>query len=255
MQSKGTDPCSGRGHFEMVQRLFHNRREFVARNFPALRRCVSTSAINLAAASGHLGIVKFLHEHQGGNCTTKAMDLAAANGHLQVVQWLHENCTKGCTVDAIDEAASNGHFYVVRWLIQNRDDGFTSIGINQAAAKGHQELLDLLASSRPDLKLSESTAQKAMNQNHFDIIEWFLKHDLSLVSDRISSMRLQHHDQLLSSYTDEYDLIEPEPTESDELDDKVEIEEETEDKEDDYAENDLEADDEEPALVIVPFDP
>ena len=41
------------------------------------------------------------------------MNLAANSGHLEVVQWLHDNRSEGCTTDAMDRAAGKGHFEVV----------------------------------------------------------------------------------------------------------------------------------------------
>ena len=40
--------------------------------------------------------------------------MAAANGHLEVLKWLDETRDEGCTAWAVDEAAKNGHFEVVK---------------------------------------------------------------------------------------------------------------------------------------------
>jgi hypothetical protein len=47
-----------------------------------------------------LEVVKWLHEHRAGGCTTGAMDSAAANGNFDLVKWLHENTAAGCTHEA-----------------------------------------------------------------------------------------------------------------------------------------------------------
>jgi hypothetical protein len=49
-------------------------------------------------------------------CTGWAMNLAAANGHLEVVKWLHANRREGCMMDAMEYAARNGHLEVVKFL-------------------------------------------------------------------------------------------------------------------------------------------
>lgn len=49
---------------------------------------------DLAAQNGQMDA---LTSGQAKEFSTKAMDLAAANGHLDVVKWLHENRTEGCT--------------------------------------------------------------------------------------------------------------------------------------------------------------
>lgn len=49
---------------------------------------------DLLAQNGQLGLLK---SGQAKEFSTQAMDLAAANGHLEVVKWLHEKRTEGCT--------------------------------------------------------------------------------------------------------------------------------------------------------------
>jgi hypothetical protein len=43
--------------------------------------------MDMAATSGHLDMVRFLHEHRGEGCTGKAMERAAMNGRLDVVRF------------------------------------------------------------------------------------------------------------------------------------------------------------------------
>ena len=64
--------------------------------------------IDIAAARGHLDMVKYLHDHNIGTCTVNAIDIAALNGHTDVVKFLYENRTEGCTTIAIDLAARGG---------------------------------------------------------------------------------------------------------------------------------------------------
>lgn len=49
---------------------------------------------DLLARNGQLDLLK---SGQAKEFSPAAMDLAAANGHLDVVKWLHENRTEGCT--------------------------------------------------------------------------------------------------------------------------------------------------------------
>ena len=76
----------------------------------------SKNAIDWAAKSGHLEVVKFLHENRKEGCTTSAMNLAAGNGHLNVVKFLHENRKEGCTYGAMFWAKKNGHFDIVSYI-------------------------------------------------------------------------------------------------------------------------------------------
>lgn len=72
----------------------------------------SDQAMVLAAAQGHLGMVKFLHCNRKEGATVEAMNLASICGHLDVVKWLHANRTEGCTTRAMDGAARNAHIHV-----------------------------------------------------------------------------------------------------------------------------------------------
>ena len=46
------------------------------------------------------------------------MDDAASSGHLEVIKWLHNNnSTEGCSTNAMGYAASNGHLEIVKWMI------------------------------------------------------------------------------------------------------------------------------------------
>lgn len=72
----------------------------------------SDQAMVLAAAQGHLGMVKFLDGNRKEGATVEAMNLASTCGHLDVVEWLHANRTEGCTTRAMDGAARNAHIHV-----------------------------------------------------------------------------------------------------------------------------------------------
>ncbi|RHZ37997.1 hypothetical protein DYB31_009877 [Aphanomyces astaci] len=73
--------------------------------------------LDLAAANGHMRVLKFLDAvvgHEG--CTTFAMDVAAHRGDLDVVRYLHAHRNEGCSDQAIMDAAENGHLEVVQFL-------------------------------------------------------------------------------------------------------------------------------------------
>ena len=75
--------------------------------------------INLACELGFLPIVIYLTLIKT-DCDESAMDLAAANGHLDLVQWLHENRSEGCSTAALNGAAKNCFIDVVKWMVVNR---------------------------------------------------------------------------------------------------------------------------------------
>ena len=98
--------------------------------------------MDVAASSGNLELVKFLHENRTEGCTVNAMNGAARNGHLDIVEWLHLNRNEGCTTNAMDGAAANGHINVLEWLHANRSEGYTDQILSVAARNGHMETVE-----------------------------------------------------------------------------------------------------------------
>lgn len=82
-------------------------------------------AIVNACKSGHLKIVKWLHEHTHLMFTTEAMDEASKYGHIDIVKFLHFNRNEGCTSLALENAiryrpdSSIKHIEVAKFLIEN----------------------------------------------------------------------------------------------------------------------------------------
>lgn len=73
----------------------------------------TSEAIDAAAASGHLDVVRWLTANMPEmHATTRAMDTAACEGHLEMVKFLHESRQEGCTTEAMDSAARRGHLEV-----------------------------------------------------------------------------------------------------------------------------------------------
>lgn len=88
----------------------------VEHNYGECTGCV----IDCAAIHGDLELLKWLHANCSSDCSTHAMDGAAAHGDLDIVKWIHENRSEGCTDDAVRRAMAQGHFEIAKWLLQNR---------------------------------------------------------------------------------------------------------------------------------------
>ncbi|KAF0692332.1 Aste57867_16589 [Aphanomyces stellatus] len=150
------------GNLELV-------RELHARELELELRCTE-SAMNDAAARGHLDVVKFLHQHRVEGCSTKAMDGAAKNGYLEMVQWLHEHRTEGCTTQAMDNAAANGHVDILEFLHNHRTEGATQFAIQRANTKGHVQCVEWLKTTlgfvlwTPE-EVAEANAQRAVRRD------------------------------------------------------------------------------------------
>ncbi|KAG1706238.1 hypothetical protein DVH05_001386 [Phytophthora capsici] len=142
------------------------------------------TAMDAAAANGHLTVLLFLQEvhdemrqskEKAGltlpTCTVEAMDNAAANGHLAVVQWLHEHRKEGCTPKAMGQAARNGHLEVVKWLFDNRPDGYAASAMDSAAESGNLELVKWLHFNT-SIGCTTRAMENAAGSGYLDILKW-----------------------------------------------------------------------------------
>ncbi|GMF44317.1 unnamed protein product [Phytophthora fragariaefolia] len=200
------DVAAANGHLEIVQYLlqvgsseyahFHKRQRTrrYSRNLTSdtlhcddlderADAACTASAMDGAAAGGHLNVVRWLHENRPEGCTTAAMNMAAANGHLEMVVWLHNNRSEGCTTDAIDAAARGGHLDVIKWLHAHRSEGCTTMAMNNAAATGSLAVLKWLHEN-----CSEGCTAAAMDgaaaYAHLDTVKWLHRNRSEGCSER-----------------------------------------------------------------------
>ncbi|KAJ3101369.1 hypothetical protein HDU97_001410 [Phlyctochytrium planicorne] len=129
--------------------------------------------MDAAASGGHLDVLLFLHE-KGYECTKAAMDLAAAHGHSKIVQWLHENRNEGCSTAAMNEAVAGCHIEIVKFLHHLRTEGCTTTAMAYASSRS-LHLVKFLHENR-----SEGCTKSAMNNaayhGRIDILK-FLHHN------------------------------------------------------------------------------
>ncbi|KAJ8548550.1 hypothetical protein ON010_g11123 [Phytophthora cinnamomi] len=144
----------------------------------------SRNAMNLAAANGHLPVVKWLHAIEAQHCTTRAMDEAATNGHLDVAQWLHRHRLEGCTTSAMDGAASNGHLTTLQWLFANTKAGCSTKAMELAAANGYLvivkwlfEIFSLACTHfAKGPACTSKTLDEAASKSHVRVVHWIHSH-------------------------------------------------------------------------------
>lgn len=132
------------------------------------------TAMDLAAANGHMDILQWLHDQRTDVCTIAAMDKAAGAGHLDIVQWLHTHRQEGCSYSAMDNAAAGGHMEVVDWLNLNRNEGCSSFAVAEAAANGHLDMLQYLSFIQQD-RHSTRAVNSAANNGHLDVLQWLVE--------------------------------------------------------------------------------
>ncbi|KAG7377539.1 hypothetical protein PHYPSEUDO_011490 [Phytophthora pseudosyringae] len=92
-----------------------------------------TNVMDAAARYGHLGVVRWLHEHRGEGCSTDSMDWAICRGDVAMATWLQANRTEGCTDFAMTYAGFGGHLEVLHWLSENRSEGRPRLALRAAA--------------------------------------------------------------------------------------------------------------------------
>ncbi|RLN95848.1 hypothetical protein BBJ28_00020424 [Nothophytophthora sp. Chile5] len=131
------------------------------------------TAMDGAAANGHLEVVQWLHVHRSEGCTTVAMNKAAAGGHLPVVQWLHANRSEGCTTLAMDDAAANGHIEVAQWLHANRSEDCTCAAMDFAASNGHLNVVQWLHATCSE-GCTVVALVGAIEGDHLRVVQWLL---------------------------------------------------------------------------------
>ncbi|TYZ67592.1 hypothetical protein PybrP1_003361 [[Pythium] brassicae (nom. inval.)] len=130
-------------------------------------------AMHGAANQGHLDIVKFLHENRDEGCHYLTVNFAYRSGHhhLPVVHYLHE---KGYTSmhngSSIDYAAEKGHIDVVRYMYDNHIARCTKSGLTGAAKNGHLAVVQYLCAT-DSIDVDSSAFADVFKNNRFDILE------------------------------------------------------------------------------------
>jgi hypothetical protein len=186
-------------------------------------RTVVTLGVEAAAAGGHLHVLEWLYEcdveHGTALFGQREMLFAAREGHLDVLQWLHDKCRVSpalqCVVspaallsyerwfERLQAAADNGHLKVVRWVAEETDRAIRSphgdnaspafhlLQLTRIAANGHLHVLEYLhGQAFVWLKLSPSpyTASAAVENGHFNILQWVMDHDLVDANSQLKCM-------------------------------------------------------------------
>ncbi|KAJ3093351.1 hypothetical protein HDU96_002355 [Phlyctochytrium bullatum] len=158
-------------------------------------------ALKIAAAAGHLEVVKLLHDHiekrkAAGESVAIVVEVgdmneAAQNGHLQVVQFLHENRKEGCSSSALSGACFKGHLDVVKFLVETRKETITTSVFDATAGAGQLEILKYLYSqldgtsnesgAKHSTDCSEEGMASAFRSCHHEVVKYLhQKHGLPL---------------------------------------------------------------------------
>lgn len=154
------------GHRDCVEWLIANFRQLYEQSSPT-----STTAMDAAAAAGHVDILQYLRDEQiprKWQTSSKAVDEAARHGFVHVLRWLHFDRSNHVedeeVVDdessgdeevtmtdsrwapiALELAATNGHLPAVQWLTEHHREVCNNYeAFNAAAYMDHVEVAQFL---------------------------------------------------------------------------------------------------------------
>jgi ankyrin repeat protein len=107
-----------------------------------------------AAASGTLKLLESIFQRNPNLINIQVLSDACASGHLNIVKFIHENCPNlSPTPDELDAAISNKHFSVVQYLIE------------QWNAKASDKSLNLAVPSLSMIRFLHNQANTTLNSD------------------------------------------------------------------------------------------
>ncbi|KAE9046063.1 hypothetical protein PR001_g1815 [Phytophthora rubi] len=130
-----------------------------------------TGTLVVAAAYGHLDVVKWLHQDRGLMLTVDVMKEAAQDGHLNVVKWLFETSSDLCDSSVLVSAAEFGRLAVLQWLQPRWSGTLGTVAMDWAARNGHLEVVKWLHTNGTDGCSAKAMDEAAVN-GHLDVVQW-----------------------------------------------------------------------------------
>lgn len=134
----------------------------------------------IAATSGQLGALQWLHDQQAP-MEHAILTKAATNGHLDIVSYLLDLGYTVCMREASFGAAKNGHLEVLRQLGEDpriQETGWKTPAAVVAAAKGHRRCMAYAITwTSPDYDREDcidQCMQTAGYNGHCEILSWLI---------------------------------------------------------------------------------
>lgn len=141
------------GHLTLVRKIFPSATDY-------------NPALENAAKNRHLHVLEwFLEKIPPQDWSAQIMTIAASTGNLDSVEWLHENVPNTCSYLAMDLAAGYGHLDIMEWFYRNCDHehSFTLLSLLIATRKGYLDIVKWLYKYFPEFK------------SHLDLVEMVSK--------------------------------------------------------------------------------
>ncbi|CAI5729508.1 unnamed protein product [Hyaloperonospora brassicae] len=157
--------------------------------------CTTTTAMDTAAASGHVDLLQFLRDERTTTkwrTSYKAVERAARYGFVDVLRWLHfddhsnvveegvrlqveeaNRLERRWTPMALEMAATNGHLAVVQWLIEHHRNVCSSVeAFNAACYMDHVPVAQYLYSNVRSSCSVEQALEQANEGGAEDTLCW-----------------------------------------------------------------------------------
>ncbi|KAF0718054.1 Aste57867_1932 [Aphanomyces stellatus] len=131
--------------------------------------------LDMAAFRNDLPLMHLLHDHSFGPATSLAMDYAIAHGHVGIVRFLHEHGMPGPSEWKLwDAAVANGHVDVLEYLFDHRTDGFTGPMLPSAARNHQWPMLQCLVWRLPNEQTTLNTWQDVALAGNVAMLDFLL---------------------------------------------------------------------------------
>ena len=111
------------------------------------------TSVNYAVSYGHLDIVKYLVDEKGAKINDKTVYYAAKSGHLDIVKYLVDEKGAKISDDDVYNAAYNGHLDVIKYLVEENGARIDYYAIKHAKT---QEIKDYLIQKQKEQQLNKT---------------------------------------------------------------------------------------------------
>ncbi|KAL2915892.1 hypothetical protein HK105_204594 [Polyrhizophydium stewartii] len=133
----------------------------------------SPAAIDQAAGSGSVRIVRFLAEARGQVCTVQAFAAAFRNGHDSMLDFLRAKFPTVFEATTAETFELSNHTCSLRWLKKHRPELVCPEMLKRTIAAGNLSAVMWLVEIG-GISITPALFHLALGRNHTDIVEWMM---------------------------------------------------------------------------------
>ncbi|KAL2915896.1 hypothetical protein HK105_204599 [Polyrhizophydium stewartii] len=134
----------------------------------------SPAAIDQAAGSGSVRIVRFLAEARGQVCTVQAFAAAFRNGHDSMLDFLRAKFPTVFEATTAETFELSNHTCSLRWLKKHRPELVCPEMLKRTIAAGNLSAVMWLVDEIGGISITPALFHLALGRNHTDIVEWMM---------------------------------------------------------------------------------